>query len=188
MTRRDPSATLSLRSVTVRPIRGLEERRRWDALMAAHHYLSYRGLVRPTAGLFGRALRQVAEWGGEWVALLGWQAGVLKLSARDRWIGWLPTQQYRRLHLIANNTRFLILPGATGSESGLAGAGAEPAPAVERLASLARASGLVGRDFRRSVALCRHLLPGGELALGRLHRGLCTASRTGAAMGLPQST
>ena len=34
VTRTDPSATLSLRSVTVRPIRGLEERRRWDALMA----------------------------------------------------------------------------------------------------------------------------------------------------------
>ena len=105
VTRTGPSSMLSLRSVTVRPIRGLEERCRWDALMAADHYLAYRGL-------FGRALRQVAEWDGEWVALLGWQAGVLKLSARDRWIGWLPAQQYRRLHLIANNTRFLILPGA----------------------------------------------------------------------------
>ena len=31
-----------------------------------------------------------------------------KLRARDRWIGWLPEQQFRRLHLIAN--KFLILP------------------------------------------------------------------------------
>ena len=98
------AAAASLRSVTVRPVRDRAERRRWDALMAAHHYLPYHGL-------FGRALRHVAEWEGEWVALLGWQSGALKLSARDRWIGWLPAQQYRRLHLIANNARFLILPG-----------------------------------------------------------------------------
>jgi len=33
-----------------------------------------------------------------------------KCAARDRWIGWDLRHQYDRLHLIANNTRFLILP------------------------------------------------------------------------------
>ena len=46
-----------------------------------------------------------------WLALVGWHAGAFKLKARDRWVGWLPEQQFRRLHLIANNARFLILPG-----------------------------------------------------------------------------
>ena len=36
----------------------------------------------------------------------------VQLAARDRWIGWPAEQQFRRLHLIANNSRFVILtPG-----------------------------------------------------------------------------
>ncbi len=93
-----------LRAVRVRPTRGLEERRRWDRLVRQHHYLPFQGLV-------GCGLRHVAEFDGEWVALVGWQAGAFKLKARDRWIGWVPQQQFRRLHLIANNTRFVVLPG-----------------------------------------------------------------------------
>ena len=71
--------------------------------MGAHHYLPFRGLV-------GRSVRHVAVLGEHWLALVGWHAGAFKLRARDRWIGWLPEQQFRRLHLIANNARFLILP------------------------------------------------------------------------------
>ena len=93
-----------LRAVRVRPTRGLEERRRWDQLVKQHHYLPFQGLV-------GCGLRHVAELDGQWVALVGWQAGAFKLKARDRWIGWIPEQQFRRLHLIANNTRFVLLPG-----------------------------------------------------------------------------
>ena len=93
-----------LREVTVRPTVGGGERRRWDALMGAHHYLPFRGLV-------GRSVRHVAVLGEHWLALIGWHAGAFKLQARDRWIGWLPEQQFRRLHLIANNARFVILPG-----------------------------------------------------------------------------
>ena len=85
-----------LREVTVRPTVGVGERRCWDALMGAHHYLPFRGLV-------GRSVRHVAVLGEHWLALIGWHAGAFKLQARDRWIGWLPEQQFRRLHLIANN-------------------------------------------------------------------------------------
>ena len=92
-----------LREVTVRPTVGADQSSRWDALMGAHHYLPFRGLV-------GRSLPHVAVLGEHWLALVGWHAGAFKLKARDRWIGWLPEQQFRRLHLIANNARFLILP------------------------------------------------------------------------------
>ena len=34
---------------------------------------------------------------------------MLKLAACDRWIGWSAEQRFRRLHLIANNARFVIL-------------------------------------------------------------------------------
>ena len=92
---------IDLRAVTVRPTWGAEEHRRWDRLVAAHHYL-------PFHGLFGKGLRHVATVGSTWLALIGWQAGAFKLAARDRWIGWSPEQQFRRLHLIANNARFVI--------------------------------------------------------------------------------
>jgi hypothetical protein len=44
-----------------------EERARWEALMRQHHYLGFTGMV-------GASLRYVAECGGQWLALLGWQA------------------------------------------------------------------------------------------------------------------
>ncbi len=82
------------------------ERRRWDALMDHHHYLGFKRFA-------GRGLRYVFEWRGEWVGLAGWQSGAFKCRPRDRWIGWSGREQFRRLHLIGNNTRFLVL-GAPG--------------------------------------------------------------------------
>jgi hypothetical protein len=72
--------------------------------MREHHYLGFQGWV-------GESLRYVAEWEGRWVALVGWCAAALKCAARDRWIGWPEVLQRQRLALIANNARFLILPG-----------------------------------------------------------------------------
>ncbi|MHB1527513.1 MAG: Druantia anti-phage system protein DruA [Candidatus Dormibacteria bacterium] len=46
-----------------------------------------------------------------WVALLGWQAAAYQCQAREQWIGWSWVLRRQRLHLIANNARFLILPG-----------------------------------------------------------------------------
>ena len=53
------------------------------------------------------------------VGLVGWQPGAFKCRPRDRWIGWKKKLQFTRLHLIANNTRFLIL-GAPGCFPNLA--------------------------------------------------------------------
>lgn len=88
--------------IIVRPVRS-EERARWRQLMEAHHYLGFRPIV-------GQALWYVATWEGEWVGLLGWGAAALKCGPRDAWIGWTPALKFRRLHLIANQVRFLILP------------------------------------------------------------------------------
>ena len=97
--------SVDLRAVTVRPTWGAQEHRRWDRLVAEHHYLPFHGVI-------GKGLRHVAVHGETWLALIGWQPGAFKLAARDRWIGWPAEQQFRRLHLIANNSRFVILtPG-----------------------------------------------------------------------------
>ncbi len=92
-----------LRGVEVRPIVA-GERARWDALMRQHHYLGLRALV-------GKSLRYVAVYSGHWLAPIGWRGAALKCQARDRRIGWAKLIQYQRLHLVANNARFLILPG-----------------------------------------------------------------------------
>jgi hypothetical protein len=80
-----------------------EERGFWEHLMERHHYLGLPCMV-------GNALRYIALWQDHWLALLGWMAPALKCSPRDRWIGWNSVFQFQRLHLIANNCRFLILP------------------------------------------------------------------------------
>ena len=49
--------------------------------------------------------------GGQGLALLLWAAAAFKCAARDTWIGWHPAVQWQRLHLVANNVRFLVLPG-----------------------------------------------------------------------------
>ncbi len=91
-----------INDVQVRPIFRIE-RQRWDTLIRQYHYLGLNSMV-------GKTLRYVAVFEDCWLALLGWQAAALKCKPRDRWIGWSPIIQYQRLHLIANNTRFLILP------------------------------------------------------------------------------
>ena len=94
----------TLRDIQVRPIQ-LEERRRWRALMREHHYLGYEGLV-------GEQVAYVATKGEQWVALLAWSAAALKISSRDRWIGWSEWIKFNRSKFVVNNARFLILPGA----------------------------------------------------------------------------
>jgi hypothetical protein len=89
-------------ALIVRPVR-CEERARWRQLMDAHHYLGFRPRV-------GQALWYVATLEEQWVGLLGWAAAALQCGPRDTWIGWTPRLKFRRLHLIANHVRFLILP------------------------------------------------------------------------------
>jgi hypothetical protein len=71
--------------------------------MQAHHYLGALPKI-------GHTLWYVARHDAEWLALLSFSAAAWKCAARDGWIGWAARYQYDRLHLIANNSRFLILP------------------------------------------------------------------------------
>lgn len=93
---------MRLSQVTTRPVQVSEEAR-FQELMQSHHYLGALPKI-------GNTLWYVASWEGEWLALLSFSAAALKCGARDRWIGWDFRHQYDRLNLIANNSRFLILP------------------------------------------------------------------------------
>jgi hypothetical protein len=80
------------------------ERDRFDQLLQEHHYL---GSLKPV----GERLHYVATDAHDgWLALLVFSAAAKHLKHRDRWIGWSDAQRHRRLSLITNNSRFLILP------------------------------------------------------------------------------
>jgi hypothetical protein len=78
------------------------EQQRWDQQITERHYLK-------NARLVGEQLRYVAEYQGQWVALLGWSAASLHVKGRDAWLGWSVQQRRQRRHLVAQNSRFLIL-------------------------------------------------------------------------------
>jgi hypothetical protein len=90
-----------LQRVTVRLL-APSERRRFDRLLKERHYLH-----NPT--LVGQALRYVVEIDGQWVALLTFSSAAWHLKPRDRWLEWSPRQVEERRHLIAQNSRFLLL-------------------------------------------------------------------------------
>lgn len=71
--------------------------------MRQHHYLGDLPKISET-------LWYVATWREEWMALVSFSASALKCAARDGWIGWDFRHRSGRLKLIANNSRFLILP------------------------------------------------------------------------------
>jgi hypothetical protein len=106
-----PAEERLLDQVTVRLI-DPEERERYDALMEQEHYLGKDNAV-------GQVLRFVAEYQGAWVALLTFCSAALHLKPRDRFLHWLARQVSQRRHLIAQNSRFLILP-STGRWPNLA--------------------------------------------------------------------
>ena len=95
-----------IETLRVRPIRA-DERSRSMRLLARHHYL---GALQPV----GEQLIYVAVGpNGGWRAILVFCAAAKHLRYREKWIGWTNEQMRRRLALVANNARFLILPGYT---------------------------------------------------------------------------
>jgi hypothetical protein len=78
------------------------ERERFDRLLIEKHYLH-------SARIGGRSLRYVAEFNGEWVALLCFSGAAPHVKAREKWIGWSVRQRARRLGFVVNNSRFLLL-------------------------------------------------------------------------------
>lgn len=91
-----------LREVVVRPIRR-EELSAWEEALLRFHYLRNVRIV-------GETIRYVAEVNGRWLGVLGWGAAALKSRHREAFVGWDEKTKYQRLHLVANNVRFLVLP------------------------------------------------------------------------------
>jgi len=81
-----------------------DQRALFDALLHQHHYLSHRSSV-------GENLQYLAgDAQGRPLACVLFGATAWQCASRDRYIGWDSSARAKHLHLIANNTRFLILP------------------------------------------------------------------------------
>jgi len=89
--------------ITIRQVRRTAEEALFNGLMEKHHYLGYTHPV-------GEQLKQMVFAGDRPVACLSWSSAPWHIGPRDRFIGWTPTVRRKNLHLIAYNTRFLILP------------------------------------------------------------------------------
>jgi hypothetical protein len=95
-----------LEQVQVVLVNETEERRSFQGLLRKHHYLG--GLKAVGEQMYYAAV----DAQGNWLALLLFSAAAKHLKPRDQWIGWTRAQRDRRLSLVVNNSRFLILPHA----------------------------------------------------------------------------
>lgn len=102
-----PEEQIILDGLQVRLLSDLKDLHRVHALLDEHHYLK---AVKPVGERLYYAL---CDGSGKWLGALVFQAAARHLRPRDEWIGWTSEQRRRRLALVANNSRFLLLPGQT---------------------------------------------------------------------------
>jgi hypothetical protein len=92
-----------LRPLEFEQVRRSQGEKLCEALIDEHHYLGY---VQPV----GEHLKYLVRGGGRVLACLAWSSAPRHLGPRDRFIGWTAHARRRNIHLLAYNTRFLVLP------------------------------------------------------------------------------
>jgi hypothetical protein len=85
------------------PVRRTPEEPLFNSLLEQYHYLGY---AQPV----GEHLKYLVKARGQAIACLAWSSAPRHLKLRDRYLGWSEEARERNVHLLAYNTRFLILP------------------------------------------------------------------------------
>jgi hypothetical protein len=75
----------------------------FNSLIEHYHYLGY---CHPV----GEQLKYIVYYQQRPLACLGWSSAPRHIGCRDRFIGWSAHSRKKHIHLLAYNTRFLILP------------------------------------------------------------------------------
>jgi len=92
-----------LNPLTFRQVRRSASEKLYNSLMQQYHYLGY---CHPV----GEQLKYIVYSGTRPVACLAWSSAPRHIGCRDRYIGWNQNVRKGHIHLLAYNTRFLILP------------------------------------------------------------------------------
>ena len=92
-----------IRPLEFRQVRRTPEEALFNSLIEHHHYLGY---TQPV----GEHLKYLVFARGRPIACMAFSSAPRHLGSRDRFIGWSAAARRRNIHLIAYNTRFLILP------------------------------------------------------------------------------
>lgn len=104
-----PDEPLRVRLDEIGPVEIRQVRRRTPeealvrSLIEQHHYLGY---VQPV----GEQLKYLVLGGGRLLGCFCWSSPQLYLGPRDEHIGWSTVARKANLHLVAYQSRFLILP------------------------------------------------------------------------------
>jgi len=98
-----PGPLPALLPLAIAQVRRTGEEDLFNGLVERYHYLGYTRSV-------GEHLKYLVYARDRPVACLAWSSGPWHMGPRDRFIGWTPAVRRRNLHLLAYNTRFLILP------------------------------------------------------------------------------
>lgn len=99
---------LETKLAKIRPLEFCQVRRSphekmFNSLIEYYHYLGYCHSV-------GEQLKYIVYTDGRPIACFAWSSAARHIGYRDRFIGWDAKTRKKNLHLLAYNTRFLILP------------------------------------------------------------------------------
>ena len=92
-----------IRPLEIRQVRRTGEEGLFGSFLETYHYLGY---TQPV----GEHLKYMVNARGTPVACLAWSSAPRHIGCRDRYIGWSQKVRRRNIHLLAYNSRFLILP------------------------------------------------------------------------------
>lgn len=92
-----------LRPLEVCQVRRTAQEGLFNSFIETHHYLGY---TQPV----GEHVKYLVYARGTPVACLAWSSAPRHIGCRDRFIGWDKDTRRRNVHLVAYNSRFLVLP------------------------------------------------------------------------------
>ena len=92
-----------LEPLQFRQVRRTPAEKLFNSLIEQFHYLGY---CHPV----GEQLKFIVYLNQRPIACLACSSAARHIGCRDRFIGWSPTARRRHIHLLAYNSRFLILP------------------------------------------------------------------------------
>jgi hypothetical protein len=96
-------AVAELAPIELRQVRRTEEEKLFNNLIQQYHYLGYTLPV-------GEHLKYLVYGGGRLLACFGFSSAPYAFDCRDNYLGWSRQARERNRHLLAYNSRFLILP------------------------------------------------------------------------------